>query len=369
MKKVLVTGGNGFIAKNLIAHLSRKGIYEILTTDRSTSEAEWSSLISQSEAVVHLAGENRPKDPEDFKKGNSSLTSNIVRELEKKGGYYKLIYASSTQAILDNPYGKSKLEGEKAIVDNLKNGSAIIFRFPGVFGKWCKPAYNSVVATYCFNIANNLPIEVRDEAHLLKLMYIDDVVSTIESSLEAIISVGEIRMPELQPLYEISLGQLADTLKKFKENRSTYYLPNVGEMLEKKLYSTYLTYLNKDDFGYAPVLRTDERGSLFELLKSTSSGQIFMSTTKPGITRGNHFHHTKTEKFCVVAGTGLIQFRKIDSHEVIEYKVCGTDPKIVDIPPGYTHNIKNIGEDEMVTLFWANEIFDANQPDTYFEKV
>jgi len=366
---ILVTGSNGFIARNLLALLERNESYRVFKSDRNTTIDELSSMLSEADVVVHLAGENRPSDPSAFKKINTDLTGFIVQQLEKRKTPYNLLYASSTQAALQNPYGTSKKEAEDIINTDVKNGQAVIFRFPGVFGKWCKPNYNSVVATYCYNVAHDLPVEVRDENYALKIVYIDDVVNSLIEFCGDKPVAGRIINADVEPVYEISLGKLAQTLSKFKTNRSSFYLPEVGEPLEKKLYSTYLTYLPENEFDYTPLVRTDERGYLFELLKTTTSGQIFVSSTKPGITRGNHFHHTKTEKFCVVSGEGLIQFRKIETGEVIEYRVSGSDPKIVDIPPGYTHNISNTGNTDMITLFWANEIFDPSRPDTYFEKV
>ena len=366
---ILVTGAKGFIAKNLLAVLERDSQNQLLRADRGTSAEELAAMLKKADVVVHLAGENRPTDPDAFKKVNTDLSAYILETLEKNGRPYKLLYASSTQAALDNEYGRSKKEAEEILKKGVKNGNAVIFRFPGVFGKWCRPNYNSVVATYCHNVANNLPIEVRDREYKLTLMYVDDVVKTLTDHIQAPATSERVITADIEPVYEITLGKLADSIQSFKDNRNTFFLPQVGDAIQKKLYSTYLTYLPKNAFDYAPVLRTDERGSLFELLKTNAAGQIFVSSTKPGITRGNHFHHTKTEKFCVVYGKGLIQFRKIGTDEVIEYKVEGEDPRIVDIPPGYTHNIKNTGETDMITLFWANEIFDPQNPDTYFEKV
>ncbi len=366
---ILVTGANGFIAKNLLAVLERDSQNQLLKADRTTSAEELAAMLKKADVVVHLAGENRPTDPSAFKKVNTDLSAYILETLEKNKKPYKLLYSSSTQAALDNEYGRSKKEAEEVLKKGVKNGNAVIFRFPGVFGKWCRPNYNSVVATYCYNLANNLPIEVRDREYKLTLMYVDDVVKILTDHIQAPTTSERVITASIEPVYEITLGKLADSIQSFKDNRNTFFLPQVGDALQKKLYSTYLTYLPENAFDYAPVLRTDERGSLFELLKTNAAGQIFVSSTKPGITRGNHFHHTKTEKFCVVYGKGLIQFRKIGTEEVIEYKVEGEDPRIVDIPPGYTHNIKNTGETDMITLFWANEIFDPQNPDTYFEKV
>lgn len=367
---VLITGSKGFIARNLLSHLSRWDGPKVITTDRNSTEEELLNKLAQADIVIHLAGENRPSDEAEYEKVNTGLTATIVDHLEKLGRPYKLLYSSSAQASHDNAYGISKRKAEEKIISTVKNGSSTIFRFPGIFGKWCKPNYNSVVATYCHKIAHNLPIEVRDPEYVLNLMYIDDVVHLLLNEIKPPVTFEKsVVFATLEPVYKMSLGDLALTIKSFKEGRSNFFLPMVGDDLQKKLYSTYLTYLKGDDFSYTPLLRTDERGSLFELFKSGGAGQIFVSCTRPGVTRGNHFHHTKTEKFCVVYGKGLIRFRHIDNNSVIEYPVDGNHPQIVDIPPGYTHNIKNIGETDMITLFWANEIFDPQRPDTFIENV
>jgi UDP-2-acetamido-2,6-beta-L-arabino-hexul-4-ose reductase len=367
--KVLVTGAKGFIAKNLLLHVSGQPNVELYLSDRSTDSNTLKKYLADADTIFHLAGVNRPADPNDFTTVNTGLTEFITDQLEERSTPYRLHYASSTQAALDNPYGRSKKTAEDYLLKNVKKGEAIIYRFPGIFGKWCKPNYNSVVATFCYNIANDLPVSVSNEANTIQLMYVDDVIKTLLRTIEQPVQPGAVRFAEIPAVYSTTLGELLKTLQSFKASRESLLLPDVGNELEKKLYSTYVSYLPVNKFDYGVTLRTDNRGSLFELLKTNASGQIFISTTFPGITRGNHYHHTKTEKFCVISGEGLIQFRKIGTDEIIEYKVSGDNPSIVDIPPGYTHNITNIGASDMVTLFWANEIFDPQQPDTYFEKV
>jgi UDP-2-acetamido-2,6-beta-L-arabino-hexul-4-ose reductase len=366
--KILVTGSKGFIAKNLILHLQRMENMEVMGLDRSSAMSVWEEVLGQADIVFHLAGTNRPPDPKQFQQDNHDLTRFIVDRLEKKGRHYKLIFSSSRQAEMDNPYGRSKKDAEDYIRNKVKHGAAFIYRLPGAFGKWCRPNYNSVVATYCYNATHNLPLNISDPDHELRLVYIDDVIHSFIGQIHNAVSIGVLE-EHVAPVYAVKLGKLAATIQSFSKNRNTLFLPNVGDGLEKALYSTWLTYLPTDDFSYDLELKTDPRGSLFELFKTKTSGQVFLSTTLPGITRGNHFHHSKTEKFVVIQGSGRIQFRSSLGEDVIEYDVNGARPKVVDIPPGYTHNITNTGEDTMITLFWANEVFDPNNPDTIFEKV
>jgi UDP-2-acetamido-2,6-beta-L-arabino-hexul-4-ose reductase len=368
MINVVVTGAQGFIAKNLMVHLQRMENIGVKGLDRNSDTAEWEKQLDQADIVFHLAGANRPPDPIHFQKDNSDLTAFLVDRLEKTGRSYRLIFASSTQATLDNPYGKSKKAAEDYIRKHVQKGSAVIYRLPGVFGKWCKPNYNSVVATYCYNSTHGLPLEVRDPDFELRLVYIDDIIRSWITDIQRPADTG-VTEAKVELEFVVSLGKLAATIQSFETNRKSLFIADMGNRLEKSLYSTWLTYLPAGDFSYDLELKTDNRGSLFELLKTKTSGQIFISTTLPGITRGNHFHHTKTEKFVVIQGNGRIQFRSALGEHIIEYDVNGATPQVVDIPPGYTHNITNTGEDTMITLFWANEPFDPQNPDTYFEKV
>jgi UDP-2-acetamido-2,6-beta-L-arabino-hexul-4-ose reductase len=365
---ILVTGPNGFIAKNLLVHLRNIENVQVVGLNRSNDKASWEKQLDKADIVFHLAGTNRPLDPASFQKDNTDLTRFIVDRLEKRESSYRLIFSSSVQVSLNNPYGKSKKDAEDYIRNKVKQGIAVIYRLPGVFGKWCRPNYNSVVATYCYNDTHDLPLEIRDPDYELKLVYIDDIVRSFISQIQkpAKASVTE---AIVEPEFSITLGKLATMIQSFKTNRKSLFIANVGDPLEKALYSTWLTYLPTSDFSYGLELKTDPRGSLFELIKTRNNGQIFISTTQPGITRGNHFHHTKTEKFVVIQGTGRIQLRSVLDEKIIEYDVNGTRPKVVDIPPGYSHNITNIGEDTMITLFWANELFDPQNPDTFYVKV
>lgn len=379
--KIVVTGAGGFIGKNLMVHLQFKGYSGVVGIDKNDDSPAIRKKLKGADVVFHLAGANRPSDPNDFDLLNFELTSFIVQTLEDYGTPYRLVYTSSVQASLPaevsvkagfaNLYGKSKLKAEGFIESSTRMGTAFIYRLPGVFGKWCKPNYNSVVATFCHNIARDLPINVSDASKVLKAVYIDDVVRDFVACLDVPDLKGVVKRPEVSPVHEITLGDLVSRLREFKESRKSLVLPDLGDSFIKKLYTTYLSYLPENEFSYGLDLKSDNRGWLFELLKTKGAGQIFISKTLPGITRGNHFHHTKTEKFLVIHGEGLINFRKISESDapVIEYRVSGNHPQVVDIPPGYTHNIVNVGKDEMLTLFWANEIFDPNQPDTYFLNV
>ncbi len=366
---IVVTGSNGFIAKNLLAHLNRMENLKASGLDRSADQAEWIKQLDQADVIFHLAGTNRPPVAEAFLTDNYDLTRFVVDRLENGNSSYKLIFSSSTQASLDNPYGKSKMDAEDYIRKNTKCGKAVIYRLPGVFGKWCRPNYNSVVATFCYNTAHHLPVQVKDPDFELRLVYIDDIVRSFIGQIQQSGGPTPVIEEKVEPEYSITLGKLAATIMSFQNNRNTLFIPNVGDGLEKALYSTWLTYLPPGEFAYDLELRTDSRGSLFELLKSRSGGQIFISTTLPGITRGNHFHHTKAEKFVVIQGRGLIQFRSLLDKNEIEYEVDGSTPQVVDIPPGYVHNITNMGDNTMITLFWANEVFDPQNTDTFFEKV
>lgn len=365
MKKVVITGANGFIGRNLIVRLKQTQQADISTISREDSWESIQAKLKGADFVYHLAGVNRPADAAEFETVNHQFTRDILSELEKGGKPYKLIFSSSIQAVLENPYGASKMAAENEL-RNAHNGEVVVFRLPGIFGKWCRPNYNSVVATFCHNVANNLSLQIHNAEHQVTLAYIDDVVDVFLAHLDSYPKPGQFGFEEIKKSSTIKLGALASIINSFKDSRETLMLPNVGNRFIKHLYSTYLTYLPENAFSYSLIERKDERGSLFELLKSENAGQIFLSSTLPGITRGNHYHHTKTEKFIVIRGEGLIRFRHLESAHIIEYKVTGDNPTIVDIPPGYTHNITNIGTDTMITLFWANEIFNPEQPDTIF---
>ena len=369
MKKVLVTGSNGFVGKNLCVVLRCREDIELYEYDLDKKQAELNAALQQVDFVIHLAGVNRPKEPKEFEAGNAGSLKEICTKLQEVGREPKIILSSSIQAELDNPYGISKRRAEEALQRFAKDTGAdcVVYRFKNLFGKWCRPYYNSVTATFCHNIANGLPIQISDPYYEVDLTYIDDVVEAFMHELESV-SPG-FRFARPLPSKRISLGELAEKIRSFREMRVSLNLPDFKDVFERSLYGTYLSYLNNHEFEYSLDIKADQRGSLAEFLKSSSMGQIFVSRTRPGITRGDHYHHTKTEKFLVLQGEAVIRFRHIDSDQVLEYRVRGENYRVVDIPPGYTHSIENVGQDVLVTLFWASEMFDPDRADTYFEKV
>ena len=359
--KVLVTGAKGFIGHHVADALKRRGD-EVFAADRSTDEAQLREWALTADAVVHLAGANRPEDPAEFARVNRDLTARLVGLLEEAGAEATLVLSSSTQAEKENPYGVSKREAEAAV--EAYAGPKAIFRLPGVFGKESRPFYNTVVATFCHNVAHDEPNTVSDPSHEVAFVYIDDVVSSILAAVDR-----PVDRPEVTPVYRRTLGQLLAEIEGFRASRETLRVPDLSDRFLVSLYATYLSFLPKDAFAYNLTKREDARGSLAEFVKSDHFGQIFVSRTHPGVTRGDHFHHTKTEKFLVLEGEAIVRFRHAASDEVLEYPVNGEAYRVVDIPPGYTHSIENVGTEELVTLFWASEIFDPARPDTIYEKV
>lgn len=369
--KVLVTGSEGFIGKNLLVSLKQqyKDIV-IYKFDKDNTINELEEFISNSDYIFHLAGINRPIAVEEFYEGNSGLVKTICDIVKRTKRNIPIIVSSSIQASKDNDYGKSKKLGEDTLFkfSSETNNQVNIYRLPNVFGKWCRPNYNSVVATFAHNIANNLPIQINDENSELTLVYIDDVIKEFMSVIEG--SENKVNeFCEVPITHRITLGELAKTFYSYKESRNNRMVPEISSKLSKKLYSTYLSYLSKDDFGYDLKMNVDHRGSFTEFLKTDINGQISVNVSKPGITKGNHWHHTKNEKFLVVSGMGVIRFRNILSEEIIEYHVSAEKLQVIDIPVGYTHNIENLGKTDMVTVMWANELFDPENPDTIYEEV
>ncbi len=369
--KVLVTGSSGFIGKNLVVKLRElyKDI-EIYQYDLENTIEDLKNAVTEANYIFHLAGINRPKIKEDFYKGNTNLTKLLIEFVELTKRDIPVVVSSSIHAELDNDYGKSKKQAETHLLEYAKrtNNKLNLYRLPNVFGKWSKPNYNSVVATFAHNIANDLPIQINDKSYKLTLVYIDDVVN----EFVRVIDETENRVDdfcEVSVTHNITLGDLADKFYSFKESRVSKMTPHVGHELTKKLYSTYLSYLPKDQFSYDLKMNTDYRGSFTEFLKTKEFGQISVNVSKPGITKGNHWHHTKNEKFLVVSGNGVIRFRNILTEEIFEYYVNAKKMQVVDIPVGYTHNIENLGDNDMVTIMWANELFDPENPDTIYEEV
>jgi UDP-2-acetamido-2,6-beta-L-arabino-hexul-4-ose reductase len=366
---VLVTGSRGFVGRNLVAHLKRCEGLTIYEYDLGGSEAELNDGLRLADVIFHLAGVNRPMNEADFHTGNTGSTEEICRALAGMGRRPKIVLSSSIQAELDNPYGISKRNAENVLkCYSQETGMAcVVYRFKNLFGKWCRPNYNSVTATFCYNIAHDLPIQLSDPENKLELTYIDDVMAAFVNEVYTV-KTG-FQFAEALPSTQITLGQLAEKIKQFRQMRVDLKLPNFSISFDHALYATYLSYLDGNDFAYGLEIKSDQRGSLAEFIKSPSMGQIFISHTHSGIIRGNHYHHTKTEKFLVVQGEALIRFRQIDSDQIIEHRVRGTDYRVLDIPPGYTHSIENIGREDLVTLFWASEMFDPAKPDTIFEKI
>ena len=383
---ILITGSGGFVGRNLVATLQTRGYTDLMLFEKDDTPETLADYCRRAAFVVHLAGINRPKDPSEFYSGNAGLTDTMLSLLEEAGSRAPVLVTSSIQASLDNDYGKSKLQAEQAIfAHGQRTGAPVfVFRMEGVFGKWCRPNYNSVVATFCHNVAHGLPLQVRDPAYSLPLVYIDDVVACILDAMEKGEAVrDETGICRIHPVHTVTLGQLAETIQGFAKARGgkaalalgtdglpTLEVPDLtADGFTKKLYSTYLSYLPADDFAYDLNMHCDNRGSFTEFLRTPERGQVSVNISKPGIVKGNHWHHTKNEKFLVVKGEGVIRFRQIFSDEVIEYHVSGEKLQVVDIPCGYTHNIENVGEGEMVTVMWANEAFDPAHPDTFAMQV
>lgn len=368
--KLFVTGAKGFVGRNLIAELKTRNYKDIFEYDIDTEPSLLEMYAKECDFIFHLAGVNRPKDNTEFMKGNFGFTSALLDSLEKNNNKAPILMTSSIQAALDNPYGQSKKAGEDAMFEYGRQCGVkvLVYRLPNVFGKWCRPNYNSAVATFCHNITHDLPIVVNDPSVVLNLVYIDDVVSELINAMEGHESRdGEFCIVPVT--HKIELGKIASLLYSFKESRKDLSIPDFSDELTKKLYSTYLSYLPEDGFSYPLTMHSDNRGSFTEIIRTASQGQFSVNISKPGITKGNHWHHTKNEKFLVVSGEGVIRFRKIGSDEVIAYKVSDKKLEAVDIPPGYTHNIENTGKTDMVTFMWANECFNPDKPDTIVEEV
>lgn len=368
--KILVTGANGFIGKNLVAELKNRRYNDIFEFGKETDPLLLDEYCKNADFVFHLAGVNRPKEQSEFMVGNLGFTTKLLDTLKKYNNNCPVMMSSSVQAELDSPYGKSKKAGEDLLIKhNLDTGAKVlIYRFPNVFGKWCRPNYNSAVATFCHSIAQDLPITVHDLSVVMTLVYIDDVVDELINALNRKENKAK-DLCAVQTVHTITLGDIVDLLCSFKKIRAGLLIPDMSNPFIKKLYSTYLSYLPEDQLSYPLKMNVDPRGSFTEFIKTPDRGQVSVNISKPGITKGNHWHHTKNEKFLVVSGRGVIRFRKFDSGKVLEYFVSGEKMEVVDIPPGYTHNIENLGGTDMVTIMWVNEAFDAAMPDTYFLEV
>jgi UDP-2-acetamido-2,6-beta-L-arabino-hexul-4-ose reductase len=361
--KVLVTGSDGFIGKNLLVKLAENSIEFVCFTRRQSAD-ELANLVKDIDLVFHLAGVNRPSDPAEFTKQNYDLTSALCDAIQKTGRSISVVFTSSIQANLDNAYGTSKKLAEEALLRlNASTQSSIyLYRLPNVFGKWAKPNYNSVVATFCHNIANNIPIRIDDAGKIVPLLYIDDLISSFMNVLSNPLS-GVSRL-SIEPEYSISVGDLADKIRAFHTSREHLVTEEVGNGLTRALYATYLSYLRPEQFAYEVPAYEDSRGRFVEMLKTKDSGQFSFFTAHPGITRGGHYHHTKSEKFLVLQGSARFGFRNIVTNEAYELRVDGLVSKIIESIPGWTHDITNIGENELIVMLWASEAFDRARPDT-----
>lgn len=367
--KVLVTGANGFIGQNLLVHLGEREGVELLRFVRGDSTADLATKVAQADFVFHLAGVNRPKDDAEFAEGNCDLTRALCDALLASGRKIPVVYTSSIQAASDNPYGASKRGAEEALSAlAAQTGQPVwIYRLPNVFGKWCRPNYNSAVATFCHNIVHGLPITVNNPDAPLRLVYVDDVVRAFLSHLGQP-GQGAV-FASIDPVYDTTVGKLAEQLYAFQRSRTDGVIEPVGTGLVRALYATYLSYYPPTRFAYQLVKHEDPRGSFSEMLKTRDSGQFSFFTAHPGVTRGGHYHHTKNEKFLVVQGKASFKFRHVVTGEEYELLTDGDVPQVVETVPGWSHDITNIGEQTMVVLLWANEIFDRNQPDTKNYKV
>ena len=374
--KILITGAHGFVGRNLMETLKAvrdgkdrtRGLpteLELLTYTHQSPEGALEAYCAEADFVFHLAGVNRPETEDEFLTGNRDLTARLLSALEKAGNPCPVLLTSSIQALRDNPYGRSKLAGEDLVRSyGARTGAkTLIYRLPNIFGKWCRPNYNSVVATFCHNVARGLPITVNDPSVTLRLVYIDDVVEEFLRAMEGQ-PHREGEWCTVQPVHEVNLGHMAELIQSFPALRDSLTAPDQSDPLVKKLYATYLSFLPPEDFSRPTVTHADQRGSFTELLHMGSRGQVSLNVSRPHITKGDHWHQTKHEKFIVLQGEGVIRFRKVGDSTVIAYKVSGENLTVVDIPTGYTHSIENTGDTDMLTLMWANEVFDPAHPDT-----
>ena len=396
---ILVTGANGFVGKNLVANLNniKEGknrtrnvlVDDVFEYDIDTEPSLLKEFCKKADFVFHLAGVNRPKEQSEFMRGNFGFSSTLLETLKECGNTCPVMLSSSIQATLigrygESDYGKSKLAGEELFFEYSKETGAkvLVYRFPNLFGKWCRPNYNSAVATFCHNMAHGLPIQVNDRSTELELLYIDDLIEALFNALEGkehycnyeglqAVEATDGHYAYIPTTHKVTLGEIVDLLEEFQTQPTTLFLPSIPEnSFAKKLYSTYLSYLPKEAVAFPLKMNVDERGSFTELLKTSNHGQFSVNISKPGITKGQHWHNSKWEFFIVVSGHGLIQERKIGTDEVIEFEVSGEKIEAIHMLPGYTHNIINLSETEnLVTVMWANEAFDPKHPDTFFEKV
>jgi UDP-2-acetamido-2,6-beta-L-arabino-hexul-4-ose reductase len=368
--KILVTGAKGFIGKNLIAELKNQNYIDIFEYDIDSTLEELNQFTKDCEFVFHLAGVNRPKDPKEFQEGNFGFTTILLDYLKKNNNKAPIMLASSIQAELDNPYGVSKKDGEELLFSYGKENETkvLIYRFPNVFGKWCRPNYNSVIATFSHNIANDIPITVNDENVEMNLVYIDDLVKELINALRGEENRKD-RFCFVEPDYKIRLSEVINLLYLFKKYRESNFIPRTDDPFIKKLYATYISYINLENILYDLIQISDDRGSFTELLKSQYNGQISLNISKKGIIKGNHWHHTKIEKFIVLSGQCIVRIRHLHQTNIVEYKLSNSKLQVLEIPPGYIHQVENIGESDLMFLIWSNEVYNKNNDDTYMTEV
>ena len=368
---IVITGADGFIGTNLRMRLAELGHADVACITLETPAGAVHAALAQADFVFHLAGVNRPQDPAEFATGNAGLTQDVCAALAAAGRRATVVLASSTQAMQDNPYGRSKLAAEEAVrAYGAATGAVVhVLRLPNVFGKWCRPNYNSAVATFCHNIARGLPIKVNDPAAPVTLVYVDDVldcfVRLLGGNSESMDCHASLAMTEVAPQYTTTVGELARLVQSFKDSRTTLMSERVGSGLVRALYATYVSYLPVEAFAYPVVQHADPRGVFAEVLKTPDCGQFSYFTAHPGITRGGHYHHSKTEKFLVIKGQARFKFRHMQTGQTHELLTSGAKPEIVETVPGWTHDITNVGSDEMIVMLWANEVFDRDRPDTF----
>lgn len=369
--KVLITGADGFVGRNLRTRLGELGRFEILPFGRGQTDADLERLAKDASVVVHLAGINRPPTPDHFATGNGAFTADLCRVLATVNPGVPVIFSSSTQAGLDNPYGLSKMAAENAVRQYATDTGArtVIYRLPNVFGKWSRPNYNSAVATFCHNLTRGLPIQINDPASPLTLVYVDDVVAEFISAIDQLARGIEPAAPQVLPEYRTTVGEVADQLHAFVASRDSLVTERVGTGLTRALYATYVSFLPTEAFAYDVPAHGDPRGVFVEMLKTPDSGQFSFFTAHAGITRGGHYHHSKTEKFLVIKGHARFRFRHVLTDERHELFTSGDKPTIVETVPGWTHDITNVGDREMIVMLWANEIFDRQKPDTIASEV
>ncbi len=370
--RVLITGANGFVGRNLQLRLRERKDVQVLCYTRDQQAGQLAGLLEGVDFVFHLAGVNRPQDPREFASGNADLTRDLCQAVAgaapQAGKPIPILYTSSTQAALDNPYGRSKREAEDVLTATGRDPlvPVHVFRLPNVFGKWCRPNYNSVVATFCHNISRDLPIQVHDAQAPVTLVYIDDVVERFVQLMDgAAPMAGADGFATVQPQYATTVGELERLIRAFHESRNSLVTERVGAGLVRALYATYVSYLPVEAFVYDVPQHADRRGVFVEMLKTPDCGQFSFFTAHPGVTRGGHYHHSKTEKFLVIKGRALFRFRHMQTGQTHELETSGDTPQIVETVPGWTHDITNKGADELVVMLWANEVFDRARPDTY----